>query len=111
MQLTLRNLFGLSESPLSAFITEENFHHEGVVVELNDLTEEVRAELRLRKFAAVLRRPRFSPVFADFLPIFGEFRLRKGTWRGLDMVFACCGGLTVGTSMRPWAMRVPAWSW
>lgn len=49
------NLFGLTESPLSAFITEENFHHKGVAVELSDLTDRIRAELRLRKFAAVLR--------------------------------------------------------
>lgn len=49
------NLFGLTESPLSAFITEENFHHKGVAVELSDMTDRVRAELRVRKFAAVLR--------------------------------------------------------
>lgn len=64
----MRNLFGLSESPLSAFITEENFHHQGVAVELNDLTEHVRAELRLRKFAAVLRRPK-RHLFRGFLAI------------------------------------------
>lgn len=49
------NLFGLTESPLSAFITEENFHHKGVAVELSDMTDRIRAELRVRKFAAVLR--------------------------------------------------------
>lgn len=49
------NLFGLTESPLSAFITEDNFHHKGVAVELSDMTERVRAELRVRKFTAVLR--------------------------------------------------------
>ncbi|CAJ1380671.1 unnamed protein product [Effrenium voratum] len=49
------NLFGLTEQPLSTFITEDNFHHKGVAVELEDLTGLLRAELRLRKFAAVLR--------------------------------------------------------
>eukprot|EP00438_Fugacium_kawagutii_P019310 Skav220922 [mRNA] locus=scaffold1145:283411:284019:+ [translate_table: standard] len=51
----MMNLFGLTESPLSAFITEENFHHKGVAVELSDMTDRIRAELRVRKFAAVLR--------------------------------------------------------
>ena len=33
-----------------------HFLHQGVAVELSDMTDRIRAELRVRKFAAVLRR-------------------------------------------------------
>ncbi|CAE7262968.1 unnamed protein product [Symbiodinium sp. CCMP2592] len=49
------NLFGLTESPISTLVTEETWFHKGLAVELDALGRDVRVELRLRKFAAVLR--------------------------------------------------------
>lgn len=49
------NLFGLTESPISTLVTEATWLHKGLAVELDTLGSDVRVELRLRKFAAVLR--------------------------------------------------------
>mmetsp|Transcript_60089 Transcript_60089/g.140457 ORF Transcript_60089/g.140457 Transcript_60089/m.140457 type:complete len:208 (+) Transcript_60089:76-699(+) len=49
------NLFGLTETPISTLVTEDSWFHKGLAVELDSLGSDVRVELRLRRFAALLR--------------------------------------------------------